>query len=273
MKPGIYDDLPCADYREIEAINASSLAEVDRSPRHWKFFRDNPSPPTKAMEFGTAFHEMVLEPDEFSKHYVVNPHGNWRTKDSREFKAAMEAQGKIALNDNDATTPWEYGEYGRLLKMADAVKMSQEAMTLLAGKKELTIVWRDPDFDLLCKGRIDCRNEPRNLLVDLKSSRNAAEDDFRQSVRTFGYASQAAMYLDGWSDLTGNDAAGFCFVVAEKEPPFALSIYQIDNEFISYGRDIYKRRLAKLQQCFQTDVWPSYPDEVRTLSLYQKGLA
>lgn len=72
MKPGIYtaDQLPNEEYHALDAISKSDLDKINRSPAHYKYAKENPTPPTPAMERGTAVHMAVLEPELFARSYA-----------------------------------------------------------------------------------------------------------------------------------------------------------------------------------------------------------
>lgn len=71
MKPGIYYGISNEDYHSGASISKSGLDLIAKSPAHYKAVIDGITvrEPTKAQSLGTAFHEMLLEPDLFwSKH-------------------------------------------------------------------------------------------------------------------------------------------------------------------------------------------------------------
>ena len=70
---GVYLGVPADEYRAFDAISRSDLLLCQKSLRQFKFSKDNPSPPTDPMIIGSAFHCLVLEPDEFHKRYAVAP--------------------------------------------------------------------------------------------------------------------------------------------------------------------------------------------------------
>lgn len=267
---GIYPGLPFSEYQNIDAVNASSLRDIERSAHHWWFNREHPPPATPAMDFGTAFHTLVLEPEEFDKNYAQNPYGNWRTKEAREYRDELAAEGKTAIADNPhAENVWDSGDYTKLMRMRDAVNKHPLASRLLQGEKELTIVWEDAEHGVQCKGRIDCWNHGEQTIVDLKSSRDASYQGFMKSLRSFGYASQAAMYADGRVALVGADEAivsNFIFVVVEKTPPYAVACYELDRHLFEQGRMEYRRLLGLLNLSMQTGHFPCYPEEIVRLT-------
>lgn len=76
MKPGIYDNLTNAEYHAGPGESKSLLDLVRRSPAHYRARKleanDNePHQPTPAQMIGTAFHALLLEPQEFVKEYCL----------------------------------------------------------------------------------------------------------------------------------------------------------------------------------------------------------
>jgi exodeoxyribonuclease VIII len=73
VNPGIYDDIPNADYHGGEGISNSGLAIIRRSPLHYRArqLAANDNEPTTAQAIGTAFHALLLEPELFYKEYCL----------------------------------------------------------------------------------------------------------------------------------------------------------------------------------------------------------
>lgn len=73
MKPGIYAGIPNAEYHGGEGISKSGLDLIHRSPMHYKFATSsaNDNEPTASQALGTAFHALILEPEEFTKTYCL----------------------------------------------------------------------------------------------------------------------------------------------------------------------------------------------------------
>lgn len=73
MNPGIYDDIPNADYHGGAGISNSGLAIIRRSPLHFRArqLAANDNEPTAAQAIGTAFHALLLEPELFYKEYCL----------------------------------------------------------------------------------------------------------------------------------------------------------------------------------------------------------
>lgn len=74
MNPGIYDNLSNADYHGGPGESKSLLDLVRRSPAHYrarKLAANDDHKATPAQAIGTAFHALLLEPQEFSRTYCL----------------------------------------------------------------------------------------------------------------------------------------------------------------------------------------------------------
>jgi exodeoxyribonuclease VIII len=73
VNPGIYDDIPNADYHGGAGISNSGLAIIRRSPLHYRArqLAANDNEPTTAQAIGTAFHALLLEPQLFYSEYCL----------------------------------------------------------------------------------------------------------------------------------------------------------------------------------------------------------
>jgi hypothetical protein len=74
IEPGIYLDMPEADYFAIPALSFSTMKRLQVSPlncwhHHLNPDREEPKE-TPAMRFGSALHTAILEPDKFDSRYV-----------------------------------------------------------------------------------------------------------------------------------------------------------------------------------------------------------
>jgi hypothetical protein len=70
---GIYTTIASETYHDLEDRASSSILRtiVRKTPSHAKARMDEDVEPTRAMRFGTRFHELVLEPEAFQGSYAV----------------------------------------------------------------------------------------------------------------------------------------------------------------------------------------------------------
>ena len=91
--PIIDPAMPAEQYHATDAVSASLLKQIAKSPAHAKAYLSQQQEPTAAMLFGTAFHCAVLEYEKFTQQYAVFV-GDKRTKDGKATYEALVAEGK-----------------------------------------------------------------------------------------------------------------------------------------------------------------------------------
>jgi exodeoxyribonuclease VIII len=103
--------------------------------------------------------------------------------------------------------------------------------------------------------------------VDLKTTVNAHPEAFARDAFKYRYHCQAAFYSDA-KQIVENlpQTPRFCFIVVEKEFPYAVAVYWLDDQSIDLGRRVYRKDLETYAWCREIDSWPGY-DEIRTLRL------
>lgn len=262
IQPGIYSGISNDAYHGGPGISNSGLSLVARSPAHYWQAYLNPQRqqrvPTPAMEFGTAVHTAILEPERFRADYVIQPAVNARTKAGQEQLAAFarENPGKMMLSQAD---------FDACCRVRLAVENHAAADILLAeGQAELSCYWIDDG--VLCKCRPDFLNID-GWVVDVKTTEDARQDPFARSIWNYRYYVQAAWYLEGLGITTGVQPRGFLFLAIEKEPPHAIAVYAASVKMLLAGRAEYMRNLATYRECVATDVWPAYPEEIVPIEL------
>lgn len=256
MNTGILS-LPEAQYRASEGISKSSLDYIaqPRTPAHYKAYIDGllRVETTPAMKLGQMIHRAILEWD--SLDYVVKPAGmNFATKEGKEWKAAQ--TNAIITAD----------EYQTILGMRDSVNAHPAVKRVLANARTEVSLFASGEDGVLRKARIDALPEGGNVIVDIKSCQSADPDLMAKSVVAYRYDVQAAYYLD-ICRLLGIDKSEFLFVCVEKQPPYAVAVYALDQDAIEWGRKQYQRDLALIKHCEAEDHWPSFTQDITTLAL------
>lgn len=256
MKNGIYYDLPAEDYFAAEHINNSSLKLINKSPLHYKSSLEIKRDETKALVIGSAVHCSVLEPNTFIERYMVAPKVDKRTKEGKAIWAELEAGGKTVLSGDD---------FQQIDAITAAVRSHDTASRILAEGSSEVSVFTDI-LETPAKCRIDWHRP--GVLTDLKTTDDASPSGFSRSVANYGYAMQAAWYLD-CCEAAGLDARTFIFIAVEKSPPYAVAVYELTPESIEVGRIQYQRALALYKHCMATGEWPGYDSSIIQLSLPQ----
>jgi hypothetical protein len=262
IAPGIYRDLPAEEYHKLPLASAHFLSVLEElSPAHLRHRILNPPEPTEAMRFGAAFHAMVLEPEEFTRRYVVAPKLDRRTKAGKEAWDALQNDGRVVVAEDD----WAVME-----EMADALRQHPSAHKLIQapGDVEVSAVWEDRDTGVLCKGRADkvATIGAMRVFVDVKTCDCASPDAVQRAIVNYGYYRQGAHYLHGWAAL-GEPVDQFVLVFVEKKPPFGVACYALTDGAIEAGHRRVVELLAQWRECEERGVWPGYPTSIEPVDL------
>jgi len=103
--------------------------------------------------------------------------------------------------------------------------------------------------------------------VDLKSTEDASAEAFQRSAWNWRYWVQAAWYMDGVEQATGQRPDAFVFAAFEKAAPYAPAFYFADELMLDMGRKEYRRLLRILAECKATDTWGGYDTAVTPLTV------
>lgn len=240
------------EYRQHPAISRSELFKIKESPEKFRYYKDNPEPPTPALIFGQLFHAMALQPEFVSEQFAVAPNVDRRTKLGKEAYAEFEqnAQNKTVVTAEMFQIASE---------MCNTLKENSDVQKLLNGEKESVFFWVDELTGEECKCRTDVLTQigDLNIIVDLKTAESAATENFTRDAVKYGYDFQSAMYTTGVEKNTGKKYL-FVFVVIEKKPPYAINILQADELFVRRGYDIFRELIGVYHDCKITNQWYGY---------------
>lgn len=240
------------EYRQHPAISRSELFKIKESPEKFRYYKDNPEPPTPALIFGQLFHAMALQPEIVSEQFAVAPNVDRRTKSGKEAYAEFEqnAQNKTVVTAEMFQIASE---------MCNTLKENSDVQKLLNGKKESEFFWIDELTGEECKCRTDILTQigDLNIIVDLKTAESAATENFTRDAVKYGYDFQSAMYTTGVERNTGKKYL-FVFVVIEKKPPYAINILQADELFVRRGYDMFRELIGVYHDCKITNQWYGY---------------
>src|SRR6185503_5376214 len=190
-------DITNNDYHGSEGISRSQLMLLDKSPYHFWYHHLSglavKKEATPSMVIGSAFHTMLLEPELFDKEFVVMPSIDRRTtKGKEEYSLFCETVG-----DKTALT---LEQYSTIKNMAKLVSQHEIVTTLLDESVfEKSIYWTDKETGLQFKCRPDIWSE--KMVVDVKTTQDAAPGRFMSSAFKFGYYLQAGMVYEACQSI------------------------------------------------------------------------
>lgn len=249
MKPGIYtaDQLSNAAYHSGPGISCTGLKKIAVSPAH---FKRGEFKQTAAMAMGSATHSAILEPESFSKQYVTLPSGKDRR--SAEYKSLCAEYG----TDNVLVSADSY-QIGAMQTAVRANPVANKWLYQEPGRNELSVYAKDPETGVLVRCRFD-RLLDRGFSPDLKTTTDASPRGFSNAIAKYGYAFQAAFYLDTYYWATGDVLDGFGFIAVESKAPHNVMCYRLDDESIEVGRAQYRSALNTYANCLESGVWDGY---------------
>lgn len=265
VKPAIIKGQSAESYHDSEGVNKSLLDIVRQSPAHARYYLDNRNTDdgdTKALLFGRALHNMVLEPHNFDNNFCVAPNVDRRTKAGKEeYEIFQEVNaGKYVLS---------LDAYETVLNIRNEIYRQPNVENLLTtdGDAEVSVYWTDDQTGMLCRCRPDFLRSD-GIIVDLKTTEDASPEGFAKSIAKYRYHVQAAWYMRGVEIATGERPQAFVFIAVEKKAPYAVGIYVLDERSLDEGECEMMDDLNTLAECIRVGQWPSYGrGEICTLSL------
>ncbi|EAP2446878.1 PD-(D/E)XK nuclease-like domain-containing protein, partial [Salmonella enterica subsp. enterica serovar Cerro] len=191
IQPGIYYDIPNEAYHAGPGVSKSQLDDIADTPAIYLWRKNAPvdTEKTKSLDTGTAFHCRVLEPEEFSKRFIIAQEFNRRTSAGKEeektFLEECARTGRTVLT----------AEEGRKIEL-----MYQSVMALplgqwlveSAGYAESSVYWEDPETGILCRCRPDKIIPEFHWIMDVKTTADIQR--FRTAYYDYRYHVQDAFY-------------------------------------------------------------------------------
>lgn len=265
---GLHAGVPMADYLAMDAVSASALEIFRRSPLQYRHAREHPPEPTPALVRGTALHMAVLEPERFAGAYVAigQCEGTKKSGERCQYAGSVWRGGASYCGRHDpepgaplAVTVLPAADMADVLGMRDAILGHPRASTLFEGRGgvEITGAFEDPDTGVLCKFRPDRLVERAGMLVDLKTTRDAAPWAFPGDAERLGYFRKLAFYRRGLRAL-GWPYQATAIVAVESHAPYDLICYLVDETALDSAEREVVRLLRQYRQCHETDTWPGY---------------
>ena len=243
-----------AEYRQREGLASTDIKRMMKSMATWKYYKDNPQQETDtpSLKFGRAYHKFMLEPYDFENEYAVSPKIDKRTK---EGKAAYEQFVKDA-GDKEVI---DEETYDQLTAMREVLYATPYVKKLINGEHEKSFFWTDKKTGIKCKCRPDSFGKlgSGNIIVDLKTCKDAETNAFMRDALKYNYDVQAAHYTEGLETIYGNEYA-FVFIAQEVKAPYLVNVLQADEYFMKNGREVRDQLLQTYNKCIALDEWPAY---------------
>ena len=256
--PAFIAEIKDSDYRKATGLSQSSLKYFLISPAHYLASTEEQIEPTKAMQFGTAFHAHLLQANP-EEHYAVKNKVDGRSKEGKAYNEqfAIENAGKVVI-DSD--------EKSKIVCMAEEVMAHTTAGKLMQSLTHREFAVFGTLNGVRLKGLIDGYDETTGTVVDIKTAEDASPKGFRKAVWDRRYDIQVAHYT--WL-LTnaGKPVNAFYFCAVEKEPPYAVGVYQISKDSMLKTWQNWNEAIGRFKDCQTTGVYPAYSDNPVEINL------
>jgi hypothetical protein len=243
-----------ADPCVVPSLN-NTVAQIllDCSPRKAWFSHPRLNPAFKEInddkfDLGKVAHSFFLEGD--TSRVVVVEANDWRTNKAKEEREAARAAGKTALLARHH---------------ADVLAMVEAAQKFVA-ESEIAEYWHDAESELtaICnegnvwlRSRLDRVTKNRRLIIDYKSTTDAAPEAFSRQIVRMGYHIQEAFYRRVVRNL-GNTGPRFVFIAQSCEPPYECSLHGCHTTLQEIADAQVERAIQLWRECLAKKQWPSH---------------
>lgn len=244
-----------------KSISASDCKNFMKSPMYYYFNKYEEKKVIRGRHFavGSALHESILEPHKFFDNYVIQPKFDLRTKAGKEGFELFDSEnkGKVLLTQD---------EMEMITKICESALKNQTLMELISDShKELSIYTTDDITGLNIKLRPDIYSINKSTITDLKSCMDSSPKAFKGNVYSFGYSLTNAFYCDFAKK------ENYVFAALEKESPYQVTLYQLSDEMIEYGRQQYRTALDLLKWSYDNNYWCDYSEFILLKECYELG--
>jgi len=184
---------------------------------------------------------MLLEPEKFENLYLSAPkdlsqRGKKGKNSWRDFCELH--SGKIVLS---------FSDWARLQKIKKCFQIHPQVQQLFSnGNSEVSLYWKDSEYGLNCKARLDWFDSHSRKIIDLKFTINLAKASSRKSIKN-DFSIQASWYTRGIYQLT-NITTDFFFIFIEKFAPHSIQIVQVSHEDFNNGQEQINHVIKKIHQ-------------------------
>jgi len=277
---GMYLGVPDEVYHALPYASFHRLAKVAFEGRTWAHYRaalEQEQKTTEAMARGTALHLAVLQPDVYSTRVVDGPvnskTGAGYGYDTKTFADAQEILPDALLLPRET----RYAVDG----MANALRANANILKLLRAPDahcyETTGIVDLPVLDdlvLRCKFRPDLWIPGMRNISDIKSTKDASPLSFAKDIARYHYHGQAALYMH-LSAALGYPIDCYGLLCVENEQAcwtpqglrYGTAVYELEYDSIAAGWRSIVPVLTQAAQCYATNSWPGYPDDVLPISV------
>lgn len=255
ITPGIHQ-MSNEAYHKAPGLNKSKLDMVMDDPASIQWAKDCPMDheKLKTLDFGSAFHTAVLEPELFDDQYAVEPEVNKRTN-------AGKAETAEFHKANGHKTIITAAEYKKLKLMAGSAMAHPTVRALVENQTgaEVSIFAEDPATGILMKSRNDLESEINGskFIADLKTTDKL--ESIPKSIHEYRYHVQDCHYTEVYNLHHGFYPDAFLFIFVAKTIElgrYPVKVVELNEPTKEVGRVLWEEAVRKYGECEVNDNWP-----------------
>ena len=236
-------------HSNTDYIGSTSLKKYLKSPL---FYRESIDQETEALEFGSAYHTLVLEPELFSKEYYIFDE-MLRPDKEKTMAAKVNKVWLAELKSIYGTKLIHKKVHGEMKAMKKRLFAHPYAKYLLTGgENELS---HYTEFEgVKCKFRTDSIIQKKCIIADLKTCNDASKDKFPNHAADYGYHFTGAYYTDLAQHVYNSSRIWKFYIIAqEKKHPFLFNIFRLSPQALAIGNYEYMQCLNQHKYCLETN--------------------
>lgn len=274
--PGIYSGVPIDIYHGPElcagpSISSSGLRTIfAESPMdYWIHSPLNPRrierTESEAFILGRGAHHLLLGEDDFGRYFVARPEElngkawNGNRTDCKEWLELAAEAGQTVLTPGQMDSikgmagilPWQEG-----LEDSGLANNSLVRAGALSGLIEHTIIAIDRETGVFLKSRPDVIPTGSREFNDFKTSADVSDEAIRKTLDSYRYDMQADLASTCLEQADGHPFESFGFIFADKKPPHAVNVIELDPEDLAEAAKDNRTALRTFAHCLDTGRWP-----------------
>lgn len=252
--PGIYLNVPAAQYFAWPYMSKSGLSDFAKSPALW-YGRQTGAIPwktTPSQIMGTATNLLWVEQKESVTDSLILPPEDL-PKSGKKRDAWIESLPP-------GIEPITSGQLHRAGCMAEALLHNERAMQLRSrAVPEVSLVWRCPFTKIMLKGRPDLVDFDEHILSDLKTTKDIREWSFDRDCSDYNYHWQLHLYTQG---LVANGAGAYqdwfhWLITVANSQPHGVGCRPMPLEALELAESECYYHLQRWLQCRTDNHWPA----------------
>ncbi len=249
----IIEKMSNEDYHKRDEVSKSQLDLIASSPSDYMWAKNMPDVSTKAFDFGTAGHTIVLEPEKWESDYVLPLDIPRRSNaEKAEHAAFNEANAdKIILTRKD---------YDMVLDCRESIMAHPTARMIIEGsaRTEVSFFNTDKTTGVGQRCRLDLDFLERGIIADLKFIDKI--ENFSKHIHEYRYHVQDAHYKEVVAEETGiaSDDLSFIFIVCGKERGAGrhpVRVLELTGRAKGVGMKLRNRDMATYAERMESGNW------------------